>query len=141
MKYLLSWVALAVATTVGLGALNWPSYRRLVADGASTKALVIELLPREHQFVRYEFDAAGRRIQGRSGVWPPNPPFGALVVGESLLVHYDPSDPANTVLGNPRIALDHETRSIALGALVLPTFAIGVWAWRNRHGRRRGDSI
>jgi hypothetical protein len=137
VKYLASWIGMSFAIILGLGSINWLSYRRLAADGVATKAAVIELLPQEHQFVRYEYRAGGHVLQGRSTVWPPNPPFQELVVGESLVMHYDPSNPTNAVLGDPRAALHNETSSIALGAVFLPTFVIAVWAWRTRRGKSR----
>jgi hypothetical protein len=50
--------------------------------------------------------------------------------GRMTLICYDPQHPETSVLGDPKPMLMNETISIALAALVVPTFLVATWAWR-----------
>jgi hypothetical protein len=133
MRYVFAWVALALVIALGGGSLNWVSFRRLTAHGIMGQGVVLALTPEIHNTVRYEYYVDGRRFEGQTQLWPPNPPLDRLRVGQSLIVCYDPEHPENSVLGNPIPILENETISIALAALLVPTSLVGVWAW---HGRK-----
>ena len=130
---------MAVAIAVGIGSLNWASYRRLAARGVSAQAKVVELLPNNHNTVRYEYRVAGRTFQGRMQSWQPNPPREQLRIGQQLVIYYNPDQPGESVLGDPTPILKNESISIGLAAVVFPSMTLVAWAWResrNRANRR-----
>jgi hypothetical protein len=53
-----------------------------------------------------------------------------LAVGQSVVIYYDPEHPEISVLGDPKPMLKNETISVALAALVVPTFLVVAWVWR-----------
>ena len=131
MRYAITWLALAAAIAVGIGSLNWPAYHRMVAVGVSGQASVVELLPETHNTVRYEYRVAGEAFTGQMQSWQPNPPLDQLRVGHPLVIFYDPQHPAQSVLGYPKPMLQNETISVALAAIVAPSFIVATWAWRS----------
>ena len=130
MKYAITWLLLAIVIAVGIGSLNWPAYRRMAAQRISGKATVVELLPKIHNTVRYEYKVGGQTFQGQMQSWQPNPPLEQLGVGQSLVIYYDPQRPEASVLGDPKPILRNETVSVLLAAFAVPTFVVIVWAWR-----------
>jgi hypothetical protein len=102
----------------------------MAARGVSGQATVIELLPKNHNTLRYEYHVAGRTFQGQMQSWPPNPPLGELRVGQSLVIYYDPEHPQESVLGDPTPMLKNETISVGLVAILLPTLLVVMSAWR-----------
>jgi len=121
---------LAVVIAIGIGSLNWLSYRRMAMRGVLGRATVVELLPQIHNTVRYEYHVGERAFQGNMQSWPANPPLEPLSVGQSLVIYYDPEHPEDSVLGDPKPIFKNETISIALAAVEFPTFLVVVWAWR-----------
>jgi hypothetical protein len=130
MKYAITWLLLAVVIAVGIGSLDWPAYRRMAARGVSGRATVVELLPKIHNTVRYQYEVGGQTFGGQMQSWQPNPPLERLGVGESLVIYYDPQHPAASVLGDPKPMLWNETISVSLAALGMPTLIVVGWAWR-----------
>ena len=130
MRYAFTWLALVLAVAVGVGSLNWLSYRRLSARGLAGQATVMELLPKDHGRVRYEYTVGGKVFQGRMQSWPPNPELEKVVVGQTLTICFDPERPEISVLGDPKKILNNETTSIGLASIVIPTFIVGAWMWR-----------
>src|SRR6266487_1811574 len=124
MKYALTWLIVAVAVAIGIGSLNWRSYRRMAGPGVSGQGTVIELRPKIHNTLRYEYHVAGRAFEGQMQSWPPNPPLEQLSVGQSLVIYYDPEHPEESVLGDPKPILKNETISIVLAAVGVPTFLV-----------------
>jgi len=53
MRYVLTWFVLTVVIAIGIGSLNWPTYRRMAVRGVSGQATVIELGDSLH--IRVEF--------------------------------------------------------------------------------------
>lgn len=138
MRYAITWLVLATVIAVGIGSLNWPAYHRLVEVGVSGQASVLELLPKIHNTVRYEYHVGGHMFEGQMQSWQPNPPLEQLRVGQPLVIYYDPQHPAQSVLGNPKPMLQNETISVALAAIVFPSFIVGTWAWRSSRRQARG---
>lgn len=137
MRYILTWLVLSVVIAIGIGSLNWPSYHHLAKRGVSGRATVIELLPKIHNTLRYEYHVAGQTFQGQMQSWLPNPPLEQLGIGQSLVIYYDPEHPEKSVLGDPKPMLVNETISVALAAILFPTFFVVVWAWRT--SRKNSD--
>jgi hypothetical protein len=135
MKYALTWLVMAIAIAIGIGSLNWVFYRRLSVRGVTGQAIVVELLPKNHNTVRYEYQVGGRTFQGQMQSWPPNLPLEQLSVGQPLVVYYDPVHPEESVLGDPKPIFKNEMISIALAAVGFPTFLVVVWAWRTSRNR------
>src|SRR5437764_5458865 len=65
MRYAITWLLLVTMLAIGIGSLNWPTYRRVAERGVSGQATVIELLPKNHNTVRYEYQVAGRTFKGQ----------------------------------------------------------------------------
>jgi hypothetical protein len=139
MKYAITWLLLVVVIAVGVGAINWPSYRRMAARGVSAKATVLELLPSVHNSVRYQYEVGGQTFEGQMQSWQPNPPLEHLVVGQPVVIFYDPQHPAASVLGEPKPILRNETISVLLAAFGVPTVAVLMWVWRAALAGRRSD--
>ncbi|HEY4951895.1 MAG TPA: DUF3592 domain-containing protein [Verrucomicrobiae bacterium] len=131
MRYVITWLALAVAIAIGIGSLNWPAYHRMAASGVPGQATVIELLPKIHNTVRYEYHVGGQIFQGQMQSWQPNPPLEQLSIGQLLVIYYDPNNPRASVLGDPKPMLENETISVALATIVIPTFIVLTWAWKS----------
>ena len=130
MKYAITWVLLAIVIALGIGSLNWPTYRRMAARGVSGKATVIELLPKIHNTVRYHYEVGGQKFEGQMQSWQPNPPLEQLGVGQPLVIYYDPQRPEVSVLGDPKPMLRNETISVLFAAFGVPTLIVVGWAWR-----------
>jgi uncharacterized protein DUF3592 len=135
MKLAIIWLALALIVLVGIGGLNWPSYRRLAVRGVQVQAAVVELLPNAHNTVRYEYRVGQRVYEGQSQSRQPNPPLDKLRIGQVVTIYYDPEHPETSVLGDPTPILQNETISIALAAFGVPTFVVASWAWRRSRKR------
>ena len=129
MKYVPAWILMAVAVAIGVGSLNWPTYRRMVMRGVSGQATVIELLPKNHNSLRYEYFVAGKPFRGQMQSWSPNPPLEQLAVGQSLAIYFDPNHPEVSVLGNPVAMLKNETICVGLAAILVPTCLMIAWVW------------
>ncbi len=130
MRYALIWLTLAGAMAVGVGSLNWLTFRRLSTEGIPSQARVVELLPKVHNTVKYAYPVGGKLFQGQTQSWPPNPPLEQLVVGQTLTIYFDPAQPERSVLGDPKEMLTNETIFIAITSVLIPTFIIGAWKFR-----------
>jgi|SRR3954471_1581540 hypothetical protein len=131
MRYAITWLVLATAIAIGIGSLNWPAYHRLAVRGVSGQASVVELLPKFHNTVRYEYRVGEKVFEGQMQAWQPNPPLEQLRVGQPLVIYYDPQHPEQSVLGDPKAILQNETVSVALAAIGVPSFIVVSWAWRS----------
>lgn len=127
MKYIGAWIVIACIVALTLGQSNWMRYRRLAQQGIRVQATVLQLLPETHQIVRYEYEVAGRTLQGEAHVGAPNPPFDQIVVSQKLIAYYDPGSPLNSVISDPAVLLQNETVSITLGAVLLATALVLFW--------------
>jgi hypothetical protein len=130
MRYTLTWIALALAIAVGIGSINLPFLTRLTSRGVVGHGVVLELLPKIHNTVRYEYLVSGRKIEGQTQSSSPNNPPEQLKVGQSLVVCYDPLHPESSVLGYPRPILINEIVSVLLAATLGPTLIVTAWVWR-----------
>ncbi len=128
MRYVFAWLALAVAVIVGFGSFNWLSYRRLALRGVRVGATVVELLPKDHNTMRYTYTVGGRSFTGKMQSRAPNPPLEQIQVTQSVVIYYDPEYPEISVAGDPVPILKNETITIALGVLMFPTLLVVVWA-------------
>jgi hypothetical protein len=126
MKWFALWLILAIAIAFVVGSLNVPLYERLITKGVQTKATVVELTPKIHNTVRYEYQVGGVKFEGQRSPWRPNPPTGELAVGDSLVIYYDPSNPSLSAPGDVGPMLTNELISVGMAALLMPTFIVFV---------------
>ena len=141
MKYAIAWL-LVLILAAGISGRNWLRYRRIAAQGVSGRATVVELLPKLHNTVHYQYAVGGQTFQGRMQSWPPNAPLEQLSVGQSLVIFYELQDPVASVLGDPKPILRNETISVLLAAFGVPTFVVLVW-WRvsRKHEAQRVTTV
>ena len=126
------WLALAVAVLGGIGSFNVPALYRSVKHGVASHATIIEILPMDHNRVRYEYLIGSRSFRGAMQAWPPNPDIENLKVGQKVVIYYDREHPEKSVLGEPSTMLENELGSVALLALIVPTFVVVPFWWRSR---------
>jgi hypothetical protein len=127
MRYVITWIILALSLTIGIGSINWVRLRRITSRGVRGEAIVIGLFPTNHNTLRYEYHVAGKTFIGQTQSSDPNPPLERLAVGEKVVIFYDPEDPHDSILGDPAPVLWNETISVLLAATVVPTFLVIVW--------------
>jgi hypothetical protein len=133
---LLGYVTLAGVAWFGLGSLNLPRLRRLVAEGATTEAVITLPECENHSSVRYEFAADGRSVVAR-GLSPETIPCRRIKVGDRFPVWYVPADPAVSTLREPQSALEKERASVCAAATVMPAIAIVVALGQSRLRARK----
>jgi hypothetical protein len=102
----------------------------MVLRYASTQAAVVELHPEFHGTARYEYHVGGRLFQGQTQPAAPNPPLAELRLGQSLVVFYDPEDPAKSVLGDPKLMLKTEPLSSIIATFCFLILVMITLAWR-----------
>jgi hypothetical protein len=135
IKYLLLYLALAIAIAFFLGNLNWMTYYRLSKNGIGTKAIVTKTNCSNHMTFSYRFDLNGQKIDGFGGDGYGNPSCDTLKQGDPVLIYYLSSQPEINVPGDPKKRLNNETISIMMPALIFPAllvFAIYKWAERQK---------
>jgi hypothetical protein len=77
--------------------------------------------PNNHATVRAVYDVDGQSYEvADSFIGPPNPDFGAVRIGNTVTVYYDPVRPSNAVLAEPQ-ARTPDLGFAVLAALVLST--------------------
>lgn len=94
----LGMVAFVLAVSWGM----WTDAYRLEHDGVRTRGVVMRKEPRNHQTVRYAFQAGGRTYTASGPVSNRGvPPLASLSPGDSVLVTYVRGDPAISTTGEP----------------------------------------
>ena len=134
-----TYLGLAAAVWFGLGGLNLPTFRRLVAEGVRADGTVTAPDCGNHATVRYTFEVAGRQVAGVGQPGWGNPPCDQLRAGDRLVVWYLPAAPAVNRLGDPRPRLDNELVSVALAATVMPALLVGALTVRWRHRAKHAE--
>jgi hypothetical protein len=135
IKYLLLYLALAIAIVLFIGSINWMTYYRLSKQGIGTKAVVTKTNCSNHMTFSYRFDFNGQSIDGSGGDGYGNPSCDTLKQGDPVLIYYLSSQPEINVPGDPKERLNNETISIAMAALIFPAllvFAINRWAKKQK---------
>ena len=128
MRYVAAWFVLAIMTALGLGSINWRFFHQIADRGVVTKGVVLELMPKIHDTIRYEFKAGGNTYAGRSSPWLPNPPVAEMKVGQAVIIYYDPLNPFHSVAGDPKPMLANETITVVLAALTVPILVVAACA-------------
>jgi len=135
IKYLLLYLALAIAIILFIGSINWMTYYRLSKQGIGTRAVVTKTNCSNHMTFSYRFDFNGKSIYGSGGDGYGNPSCDTLKQGDPVLIYYLPSQPEINVPGDPKERLNNETISIAMAALIFPAllvFAINKWTKKQK---------
>lgn len=123
-EWAIPWLIIAVIVAFVVGSLNLPLLGRLVTDGVQAQATIVELTPKIHNTVRYEYQVGSQKFEGQGRSWRPNPPIDEIHVGQSLVIYYDPSNPSRSVLGDPKPMLTNEIISVGIAVLLIPTFIV-----------------
>jgi hypothetical protein len=118
--WLLAGLALMGLLAAASGRNGLPLYYALMREGVSTQAQVARVEKDNHCRTEYRFSAAGASYEG-AGV------DCSAQTGQTRVVTYLRSDPARSVLGEPREGLTSELLTLLLAALVLPP--LGYWLW------------
>ncbi len=118
--FVVIWILCSSVATYLLAQKNWTSYYRIVNNGISWKATVFQLLPQNHNLVRYSFKFGDKLFEGMRSSSPPNPPFNLLKTGEEVTVYFDPRHPEISLLGEPKAIFKDETIAVVTGGVVFP---------------------
>jgi membrane protein implicated in regulation of membrane protease activity len=135
--YIVAWLVLAILLAILTGSFSLRSYAALASRGVRTTGTVAELLPRDHASARYRYQVGDKSYEGLAGPREPNPPLEALKVGDAVVVYYNPTRPAFSVLGDPKPILENEVTSIAGAAIMFPTLIVLGALWHAHRERRR----
>jgi hypothetical protein len=132
-----AWVALALAFTLVLSAINLPRELELARGFGTATGTVTAKQPENHATVRYEYSVASQAYSGvATFLGPPNPPFQQLQVGRDVTVYYGLADPSKSALEDPRSLVLNELVSIAAAAILGPTALLAFIALSPRRRRR-----
>jgi Protein of unknown function (DUF3592) len=136
------WILLAcLFGFLGIKTLNWSEYCHLAASAVKTTGRVIAKEPENHHFIVYSFDVGARSYSGKGNGGGENPEFEELQIGDPISVYYDPQNPNDSFLGNPREQADSITLGVLFLALVGSTFSIvGLYVKRWLPGSKRPTS-
>jgi hypothetical protein len=135
IKYLLLYLALAIAIALFLGSINWMTYYRLSKHGIGIKAIVTKTSCSNHMTFSYYFELKGQSIDGFGGDGYGNPSCDTLKEGDPVLIYYLSSQPEINVPGDPKKRLNNETISIMMAVLIFPAllvFAINKWTKKQK---------
>jgi hypothetical protein len=111
---------------------NWTSYYRIAKNGVSGKGIVFQLLPQDHNGVRYNYKSDNKTFEGMRNSSPPNPPFNQLKKGQEVTVYFDPQHPEISLLGDPKSIFKDETIAVVIGGVVLPFLVLLFLFYGNR---------
>jgi hypothetical protein len=112
----------------------------IAKDGVWTNARVVEVYPRQHQTVAYEFVLKGRTYAGIGAGRDLDVPFSSLAAGDTVEVSYLRTDPGVSVLGNAVEICSQERGMFIVGvmfvlvgtcAMMLARGALGTRGWRS----------
>ena len=130
--YVALWAAGALAIVFGLGSLYRPLYVRLVAHGVPAQGIVRAIHSKPHDIVDYDYGVGGQTFHSTQYPSSPNPAPEQLQVGQPVMLTYNSERPAESLLGDPQPKLQNENISIALAALLMPSFLVFSLARRFR---------
>ena len=127
------WVfSTAVFAIFGLIFLNIPKFYRLAKDGISIEGRVAAKEPLNHQTVHYSYVVGTQTFQGAGNAGNGNPTFEQLSIGDPVRVSFNPNNPAESYLGDPRSELNSLIRGLILIAL-FPTIVMVVYSIKQRN--------
>lgn len=116
MSIVALWLGIALVFFLGgVFALDVPKYCRLARNGVEARAVVVAKEPDNHFFVRYRYEVDRQVHVGIGNVGRGNPKFEELKEGDSVRVYYDPKNPDDSLLIDPK----GQFHSISFGVLFL----------------------
>jgi hypothetical protein len=125
------WTAVAYAAVavlvfsgvvVGIGGLNVPAYWKLDRTGELAAARITSVEPENHCSLRYAYTVRGVRYAGVGSIGDAG--RAPIRAGAPLSIHYVPSDPSVSCLGDPHALLVNETVTAGMVATFLAVVAL-----------------
>jgi hypothetical protein len=116
----------------GIGGYNIMPYllnlHDLSKSNRVTEGEIIETYPQIHSTCKYRFSVDGHSYNhiGRS--------CGDSRVGQQVAVYFSPSDPANSINGDPRAWFINDLIPFVLALATFPLFIATIAYWRVRRG-------
>jgi len=123
---------LALITMLALDNGGWLGYFRLVQDGVSSQATIIQTYNRNHCRADYSFSVGNSKYTGRGT------DCGAEV-GQLVEITYLRSNPGNSCLDQARSQLDNELATFAAAGVIFPV--VFYFAMLQRKKKSPSDSI
>lgn len=128
-RWSLIWLFLVVVFAFVTGRES-VAYYRLSKNGVIAPGQVLE--KKSHMLIRYSFKVNGYIYGGIGRGDSVSPSFNELSIGDEILVHYLPSDPNISCLGDPGELYSGEFVSASTVVFLFPTLIIGVLVFRYR---------
>jgi hypothetical protein len=126
MKTFFVWFTLFVIICLIIGSFDVPKLEVLSKRGIKTKGKVLDVFPNNHQTVKYSFEAEGKIFTNTGLPGFGNPAPGDLRPGDEVLVFYDPFEPINSNLGDPKKQLKNEVMFAFLAGILGSSFSVFV---------------
>lgn len=114
----LIWLSLVfVAYALGYVVFNPGRMVRLAESGIRAEATVFAKEPLNHNLIRYSYTVGGDKFtgSGSAGCCIDN-----IQIGQSVVVYYDPNNPADSFNGDPRAEAENVKGLIFLIMIALP---------------------
>jgi hypothetical protein len=130
LTILIIWFLLTLLfACLGLAALDWRRLDRLSGYDNVAEGRVTAKEPGNHQLVRYSYQAGQRAYSGSGNAGGVNPPFDRLNIGDRVTVFYNPQDPSESFLGDPKEHVSSLKAGVIFLAVVGPLFSLaGLYA-------------
>ncbi|MBJ6726358.1 DUF3592 domain-containing protein [Geomesophilobacter sediminis] len=135
--FVVTWMICASVASYLLAQKYWVSYYRIANHGVSEKAIVLQLLPENHNLVRYSYKFGDKTFEGMRGSFPPNKSFNNLKVGEEVTIYFDPQHPETSLLGDPKAIFKDETIAVMIGGIAFPLLILLTLFFGNREISRK----
>ena len=128
--FLVIWaVSFGFVYSIGYLGLGQERLDALTNFGIQSRGKVVAKQPQEHRTVIYSYRVSDVDWTGVGRAGRGNPEFDELVVGQDVAVYYDPQNPADSILGDPRPLRDSGGIFLKQVAIVLSLIpAIGITA-------------
>ena len=118
MTFLLYLTSICVFALLGATVLDWSKYQDLARHSVRTVGNVTAKEPDNHNFIRYSFSVDHNLFSGVGNAGGENPSFDDLKVGDPVTVYYDPNNPDNSFLGDPK----RQAASATAGLIFITVF-------------------
>ncbi|SRR6266851_8389714 len=109
---------------IGIGILDWFSYRHFANNGKPTTGHVEAKEPENHRAIRYSYEVNGQSYLGLGSAGGINPEFEDLQVGSPVRVFYEGDDPGKSLLDDPKNELRSRTHGIIFLGFVGSTLSV-----------------
>lgn len=96
---------------------------RLAEDGIEAYGKVTSKEPDNHRAIRYTYVVDGHEYSGSGAAGRGNENFDEIGIGESVVIFYDPVNPADSFLGYPQGLADSQDTLIIIISISLSVIA------------------